>query len=253
MLGRTRAGEGAVGDVNVAGGNGLGDNRALAVAERHVERAGGRGSWDVGGERRFVEKPGPGVAVDNPGIQVDDGIARLQVVHVHEASDEDRTRRVFAAIEREPAVVEHPVGAGADDRIGGRLVAPQRRRAARILGIAGQQGAGPVLPAIERLEQAKPRIRIHQVGTKRVNRVGNVHGAVVVRAGQDVQRVARGHRARRFVLALEVGIAFGKLRSGHHVDVGARHDLLLCRERRPRGDDQRKTREPEAPGTVKPD
>ena len=87
--------------------------------------------------------------------------------------------------------------------------------------------------------------------SERVDGVRDIDRAVVVGATKDVQGVARGHRARGFVLALEVRVAVGELRPGHHVDVGAGHDLLLRREGRARGDDQAETREPETPGTRK--
>jgi hypothetical protein len=58
--------------------------------------------------------------------------------------------------------------------------------------------------------------------------VGNINRAVVVGATENVQRVARGNRARWLVLTLEVRIAVWIPRAGHHIHVGAWNDLLLA-------------------------
>ena len=65
----------------------------------------------------------------------------------------------------------------------------------------------------------------------------DVDGTVIVDAGEDVERVARRDRARRFILTLQVGVAVGQRRPRDDVDVRARHDLL-CRNVVVSGEDE---------------
>ena len=53
----------------------------------------------------------------------------------------------------------------------------------------------PGLPAVERLEDADPRVAVHFVGQSR-----DVDGAIVVGGAEQVQHVARGDGDRRLVL-----------------------------------------------------
>ena len=67
-----------------------------------------------------------------------------------------------------------------------------------ILRIAGQQRARPALAAVVGLEEAQPRVAGFVVGEP-----GKIDGAVVVRTGEQVQRVARRCGDRRLVLPLQ--------------------------------------------------
>ena len=177
-----------------------------------VIAAGRRAPRDVGRDRGLVEEPDTRhVRIDETRIHVAERITGLDVVQVHESGHEDRARLVVAAIERQARVVEHPVGAGPDDRIGGRLKTlrvleggeAERRD---VLGKSGQQRALPGLAAVGRPEQAHPRVRVHLEAAKRIEGTGQVHRAVVVHPRENVQRIACRYRARWFVLALQVRI-----------------------------------------------
>ena len=211
--------EGRVRDIDVPRRDRLRHDRAGGIAEWHVEAAGGGRARDVGGQRHLVQEAPAGVTVGNPRVEVDDRIARLEVVHVLVARDEDGARRVVAPVERDPGEIEHAVGAGAHERIGGGVIAPERRGVGGILWISGQQRALPVLTAVERLEKADPGVGVHPLRAEQIRRMRDVDRAVVVDAGEDVERVARRDRARRFVLTLQVGIAVGKRRARDDVDV----------------------------------
>jgi hypothetical protein len=85
----------------------------------------------------------------------------------------------------------------------------------------------PRLAAVERLEQAGPRIGVRLESLQRIERAGQVDGPVVIGAGEQVHRIARRRGARRLVLALKEGIAVRKGRPRDHVDVRAADHLLL--------------------------
>ena len=161
LLGGAGTREGRVRDIDVPSRDRLRHDGARGIAEWHVEAAGGGRARDVGGQRHLVQEAPARVAVGDPRIEVDDRIARLEVVHVLVARDEDGARRVVATVERNPGEIEQAVGAGAHERIGGGVIAPERRGVGWILGISRQQRALPVLTAVERLENADPGIRIH--------------------------------------------------------------------------------------------
>ena len=209
---------------------------------------------NVGGERDLVEETRAGIAVDQARIDVPERIAGLAVVQVHVARDEDRAWPVAATVERHAGVIEQPVGAGADDGIGRAFTTLDRRREAvgrDVLREPGQQRALPVLSAVDRLEQADPGIGGHLEAAHRIERAGQVDGTIVVRAGEQVQRVAGGDGGVRFVLALQVGVAIREGRPGHHIDVRAGDRLLLGGQAHTNGGENGK--EERRGGTVPPE
>ena len=173
------------------------------------------------------------VLVDQPRVHVPERIAGFAIVQVHVARHEDRAGLLHAARERDARVVEQPVGAGPHDRVGRAFVAlalpvlesPLQRRGLAvgrlILREPRQQRALPRLAPVDGLEQPDPRVGGHLEAAHRIERAGQVDGAIVVGAGEQVQRVAGRDGGVRFVLALQVGIAVRERGPGHHVDVAS--------------------------------
>jgi hypothetical protein len=93
----------------------------------------------------------------------------------------------------------------------------------------------PGLSAIVRLEDAEPCVTGLAIG-----KAGQIDGAVIVRAGEQVRRITRGHGERRLILALEERVAIGPLRARDHVHVAA-GDLSSRRQRRQEKQEEAKT------------
>ena len=113
---------------------------------------------------------------------VSDRLAVLLVVGVHVASDEDGARGALdsgprrqpggaapglehrvRAIEDDAGVVEEPVRPRADHGVGTGVEAVERRCRVRFLRVAGQERAPPRGSAVDRREDAQPRVAGHLV------------------------------------------------------------------------------------------
>ena len=89
LLGTRKRG---VGDVDAPAWKFLLDHAPVRL--RNLEGAHrGVGAWNVDADPLLVEKPGPGIAVDECGAHVGNGIAVLAVVQIHERRNEDRAGR----------------------------------------------------------------------------------------------------------------------------------------------------------------
>ena len=219
-----------VGEIDGARRQVLRDRALLAGRRDDAARVVAR---DVDGQPRLVEKvavDAAGVGGDLPSAKEDNRVACFLVVVVDEARDEDGALAGYgaagrAAIEGEARVVEQAVGARAHDGIGAGAVTVNRAScrvdvqrlegiAQLVLRITRQQIADPSLSAVERLEEAEPRVAGFITGQAR-----QIHGAVVVGAAEQMERVARRRCDRWFVLPLQERIAQRPCRSRHHVDV----------------------------------
>ena len=212
----------------------------------------GVAAWNVYRHPGLVEKRRAGLASrrhDQRGAEIGERVAAFLVVIVDETREEDRRLVVLAAIEHQAAEVDQPVRGGAHHRVGARLVPLQRRRQTGlglILGVSRQQRAGPALAAVFRLEQPQPRIagfRLDALAGDRIRRAQprDVDAAVVVRSAEEMKRIARRRRERRFVLPLQEWVPVRERGTGHHVHVAARD--LRADGRQCKGDRNRNCRQ----------
>ena len=193
-----------------------------------VDVAGGTAARDVGDDPRLVEELPRGAEVDLRGAQVLDGVAAILVVVVDEPRDEHLARRAVTAVEGDAAVVEQAARACPHRGVRpGRQTLERRRQALgrRVELVAGQERRGPRGPAVERLEDAQPRIADF------TGRFFEIDRPVIVGAGQQVARIPRRHRNRRFVLPLQERVADDRRRrrerrrTAAHVHIGPNDDL----------------------------
>ncbi len=238
---------------------------APAVARRRRKRSCLAG---IDGDGRLVrEEPLRGLRalVEDAGKVVVDRLAAFHVVAVRVSRDEDRA--VTAAVERQPAQIEPPVGSGHQHGVAACRRAVERRTAAhggRVERRAGQERRVPGAAAILGKGESNPRFRRRLSGRRaevverraqvpRDETVGALfggrverhrHRAVIVHRHQDVVRVPSRDRRGGFVLPLQVGIAGqGSVHAAHHVHVGAdllrpqpelsRESCQRCRQQRP--------------------
>jgi hypothetical protein len=200
-----------------------------AVRVGLLDRAGeGAGARDVDRDPGLVRKVRAAL-VDDLGVDPLDrvgteaGGAVLLVVEIDEPV-QDHPAIARPALERDPREVEHAVGPGSHHRVGAGVVEHLAAGTAHrgvlavpggVLRVPRHQVALPGLAAVVRLEDALPGVGRHLGGVRHDR---DVDRPVVVRAGEQVLRVRRGHRDGWLVLALQEGIATRPLDAGHHVD-----------------------------------
>ncbi len=186
------------------------DRRAVGHARDDAQRR-VAAARNVDRDPGFVEERRPRRLGDDAGPEIRDRIPVLLVVAVDEASQEDGAPARRVTVEGKAVVVDQPVGTRPDDRVGGGLVTLDRRGRAgrrRVLRIARNQRARPALAAVERLVDAQPGVA--GFGPSREAR--QIDRAVVVASADQMQRISGRGGDRRFVLALEEGIAPRPLR-----------------------------------------
>ena len=182
----------------------------------------------------------PGSRLQRARAEIGDRVASFLVVVVDEARDEDGALAGLgvagSSIEDEAVVVDQPVGAGAHDRVGAGLVALDRRGRARGARCpADSRAAACSSSAVRRRTTCRGRATRRRF-RRHAGKPGQIDGAVVVRSGEQVQRIARRGRDRRLVLPLQERIAVRPPGARHHVDVAARDLRLNGRHRQPDGE-----------------